>query len=198
MKRKPTPKTPEEIAAERAAADLRFKEQQRAKAEARAKRKQESEEHVAKLIAFATTLKSNGATLENREALVLQNIGTEWLSTHEELVERQERFLECPANYFEWSESDMKLACKREILDHVLWELMSGKHVYNVVAEMTADLERRIMENYDRPTSTSPAHNALMVCKLDARCHFLRWNLRGWLRELSKHVGLEMLPGGSI
>jgi len=121
---------------------------------------------------------------------VMRDIGRSWLTYHEELIDRQITFLARPANYFEWASSDMELACKREILDNILYalgqenEVQPSLRLVDILSEVAERLTEALLNNTDRPTSTGPAHNATMIAKKEAQSHMLRWHLKGWLRTL--------------
>lgn len=190
MKRNKVNKTPEQVEAEQTVRLAEYKRQEEAKAARKAQQREDYQHTHCKLLDFAICMK-NVRQVEAGKAAevdcdVRNDIGRDWLSVNEELTERAYRMLSNPASYFEWSETDMKLACKREMLDSIIWAVQANKlTLLQILSNFRADLVERIINNYDRPSSTSAAHNATMVYKLEARADFVRYNLDGWIRQLS-------------
>jgi hypothetical protein len=187
--------SPQEAAAEAVNREARAKAAKEREAQRKAQRREDADKRVTDLRMKATLLSNWPLTEEGEEAqkiqYVIRDIGRTWLNLHEELSDRQATFLASPANYFEWASSDMEIACKREILDSILYRLGEEGHdvqpslrLVDIVAEVAERLTEDLLNNHDRPTSTSPAHNATMIAKAEARSHMLRWHLKGWLKIL--------------
>jgi len=190
--------TPQEQATENANAQARAKERAAAEAQRKLERRERCVKEVSELMEKARILSNWPLTEEGEEAskiqYVMRDIGRTWFGLHEELIERQVEFMARPANYFEWAEKDMINACKREILDSILYLLseegQEGQNIQpslrlvDILSEIAERLTDALLNNEDRPTSTNVAHNATMIAKKEAQSYMLRWHLNGWLRLL--------------
>lgn len=164
--------------------------EQQAKAKAKADARAKEDALVAQQVMVATQMAElstpAGATpAAQTEQRILRSIGADWIDIHESLLERSRGLAMNPAYYFEWAEHDMKNAAKREILDSIIriYKSPNGT-LLRAVKTVRDEIQNRILNNYDRPSSSSVAHNAMMVCKLEARCSFLG-TLNYWVEELS-------------
>lgn len=178
MKTSKIKETPEQIAAREARSAELAKMRAEEAAAAKLAKKAANEAVLSRLRDGANFL-ANSVLLEETDLAKADRrcrrwVGESWLATHEELVGRADRLLVSPANYFEWAEADMKAAAKREILDCIIQQALEGKPVGDVMVEMVADIKDRVMSNCDRPSSTSPAHNAMMIAKQEVRCQVVR------------------------
>jgi len=178
MKTSKIKETPEQIAAREARSAELAKMRAEEAAAAKQAKKVANEALITRLSEAAVCL-SNAVAVEetdlaNADRRCRRWVGESWLATHEELVGRADRLLVSPADYFEWAEADMKAAAKREILDCIIHRVLEGKPVGDAMVEMVADIKERVMNNYDRPSSTSPAHNAMMIAKQEVRCQIVR------------------------
>ena len=145
---------------------------------------------VADMIERATVLKNfraaDSSELAQVDEWVRRDIGSGWLNAHEELQQRARQLRLYPASYFEWAESDMKLAAQQEIYSAFIYQIKKGESsLAAIVAYMAETITRQLLENYDRPSSTSAAHNAMMICKAEVRSQMLREGSR-WDSQFKK------------
>ena len=77
-----------------------------------------------------------------------------------------------PAHFFEWSNDEMVAACEHEILHGIIASLQD-RPLVDVLRRSVRTMKERMLGNYDRPSSSSPAHNATMICKMEARANWL-------------------------
>lgn len=188
--------TPEQQAAEAARRDAAYKAEQERKAAMKAQRREDNAKHVAALVETATRMtewETVYPAAPKAVARVARAIGDAWLSAHEELMDRSGRLAVNPADYFEWAESDMKLAAKREVLDRMVWAVRKSEMASeDVVAQLPAyvsntkeTLTSDLLGNRNRPSSTSAAHNAMMIYKNEAVSSLLRYDINYWASSLN-------------
>jgi hypothetical protein len=181
--------TPEQQAEEQAKrAELRRKHEEQLERD----RDSERQRRLKYLDAMRTTacqLKNHNAKLATNTAYVLHDLGCQWLTTHETLLDRAERMAYDPANYFAWAEEDMKLAAMREILDRILRRIQEDKKtLIGILLEADAWITENLLENRNRPSSTSAAHNAMECARNEVQSSFLRHHLKGWITAVQKEV----------
>ena len=165
--------TPEQIKAQNEAREVAAAKRQAEIAQAKRDRIAANAAQHEKLRTMATLMDCMSGTSAADQ--ISQDIAWRWLLADKEVREWQADFLANPADRFEWSEQAMKYACERELLDTILYALMKGdKTVEQTVLEIADEVTDRYLNNYDCPSSTSSAHNALMIIKQDVRSYYIR------------------------
>jgi hypothetical protein len=173
----------------KARAEAAYKADQERRAALEAQQREDEARHLATLLETVDKLKAYGSDLRNPEGirLVACRIAYEWQSAHEVLAERSHRLLSDPANYFEWAEKDMKAACKREVLDRIVLEIHRGKDSLSAIVRGVKDeITRNLLQCRNRPSSTSAAHNAIMVYRNEAQAELLEYSLSCWDEMLNQ------------
>jgi hypothetical protein len=142
-----------------------------------------------KLTTAALLLKNVKGVPDKSALYVMHMIGDLWLSKNESLAKRQSEFLQRPDNWFEWSETDMVLAGERAVLDRLLFLICIGpsedRNLLQNISVAKAELTEKLLCNYDAPTSSSMAHNAMKIYARQAQSNMLKF-LNSWTEQLSK------------
>lgn len=194
--RKQVKLTPEQQAAQNAEYAKRALEVKAEKEAAAQKRRADAKAHHDALDLMARTLKANAKLSSSEVEYIGYDIGSEWLHVDEELREWVNTFAARPANSFEWSSNPMERAAEREILDGILWDLIKGRPLAETVRYHAKEITRRFLENYDRPSSTSAAHNAMMIAKREVQSRYVREDgvFARWLKALDKAESKAFAP----
>lgn len=165
--------TAEEQKAHDAAVAAR-REQKRIEAEeARAKRVAEENSMREKLVLMAATW-ANAKPLTadkpaERVAYVMNRVGSRWQDCDAQVQEFARKLKLSPFYEFTWATDPMKAACQCEIMARIMRGVEQGTALVEVLSCLRGEMVEALLNNYDAPTSTSAAHNAVMLCQMEVR-----------------------------